>query len=88
MREKRPPQGLRPHQQRFTRSTQLALLREVTANFGGILYAMHMLFDEQYDFHGIAPWPETASALANSVYSFASWDWSLADTSSVVHLGK
>jgi hypothetical protein len=84
----KPPQGLRPHQQRFTRSTQLALLREVTANFGGILYAMNMLFDEYYDFHGIAPWPETATTMANSVYSLASWEWSLVDTASVVELGK
>lgn len=49
-----PPQRLQPHQQRFTRNTQLAILREVTANFGSILFAMNMLFDEHYNFRGIA----------------------------------
>jgi hypothetical protein len=83
-----PPKGLLPHQQRFTRNTQLAILREVTANFGSILFAMNMLFDEQYDFRGIAPWPETATAIANSVYNLASWDWSLTDTSSIVRLDR
>jgi len=83
-----PPQGLRPHQQRFTRNTQLAILREVTANFGSILFAMNMLFDEHYDFRGIAPWPETATALANSVYSLAAEGWSLTDSSSIVQLDR
>lgn len=83
-----PPQGLRPHQQRFTRNTQLALLREVTANFGTILLAMNVLFDEHYDFRGIAPWPKTATAIANSVYSLAAEGWSLTDRSSVVQLDR
>ena len=83
-----PPQGLRPHQQRFAHNSQLAVLREVAANFGSILFAMNMLFDEQYDFRGIAPWPETATAIANSFYSLASWDWSLTDTSSLIRLDR
>ena len=85
---RQPLQGLRPHQQRFTRNTQLAILREVTANFGSILFAMNMLFDEQYDFRSTAPWPETATALANSVYSLAAEGWSLTDSSSVVQLDR
>jgi hypothetical protein len=85
---RQPPQGLRPHQQRFTRNTQLAILREVTANFGSILFAMNMLFDEQYDFRGIAPWPETATALANSGYSLAAEGWSLTDSSSSIRLDR
>lgn len=85
---RQPPQGLRPHQQRFTRNTQLAILREVTANFGSILFAMNMLFDEHYDGRGIAPWPETTTALANSIYSLAAEGWSLTDSSSVIRLAQ
>jgi hypothetical protein len=84
----RPPQGCRPHQQRFTRNAQLAVLREVTANFGGILYAMNMLFDEAYESQSITPWPDTATAIANSAYSLASWEWSLTDSASTVWLER
>ena len=49
---------------------------------------MNMLFDEQYDGRGIAPWPETATALANSVYSLAAEGWSLTEQSSVVQLDR
>ena len=51
-------------------------------------FTMNMLFDEHYDGRGIAPWPETATALANSVYSLAAEGWSLTDSSSIVQLDR
>ncbi|WP_162909789.1 hypothetical protein [Aggregatilinea lenta] len=83
-----PPQGLKPHGQRFTRQGQQAVLREVTANLGSVLFAMNMLFDEEYRLDTCVAWPKTATALANSFYNNCGSEWSLTATSSSISLHK
>jgi hypothetical protein len=56
-----PPQGLKPHQQRFTKNSQLAVMKEVTANFGSILFTINLLFDENYSIRDVPAWPHTAT---------------------------
>jgi hypothetical protein len=83
-----PPQGLKPHQQRFTKNSQLAVMKEVAANFGGILFTMNLLFDENYSIRDVPAWPHTATAVANSLYGRSESDWSLTDSSASVTLHK
>lgn len=83
-----PTPRLQPHQQRFTASAQRSVLREVTANLGAVLFLLDPLFNENYRFKDLPAWPQTATALANSLHGSAAFDWSLVDTSSSVMLPK
>jgi len=83
-----PPQGLKPHQQRFTKNSQLAVMKEVAANFGSILSTMNLLFDENYSIRDVPAWPHTATAVANSLYGMSEPGWSLTDACSAVILDK
>jgi len=82
----RPPHPLRPQQRRFTQATERRLLREVSANLGGVLFAFDDLFDASSARAGLPAWPQTASALASTLYSGWATGWSLADVSSPVTL--
>jgi hypothetical protein len=80
-------EAIRPHQQRFNRQNQLALMRELTANMGGVLFTMDTLFDPDYDVRNLLPVrPQTATAMANSFYGASAWSWSVSDSSSTVTL--
>jgi hypothetical protein len=83
---KAPTPPLKPHEQRFTKSTQLAVMREVTANMGSVLFMLDPLFDPNYNYEGLPVWPQTATAMANYFYGMSAWDWSLTDSSSPVTL--
>jgi hypothetical protein len=83
-----PMEALQPHEQRFNRKNQLAVLREVTANMGSVLFTMDMLFDPDYAFKDLPVWPQTATAVANSFHGISASDWSLTDSSSRVTLRK
>lgn len=86
---KMPKEAIRPHQQRFNRRNQLALMREVTAKIGSVFFTMDTLFDPNYEFNDMFPvWPQTATAMANSFYGVSAWGWSVTDFSSPVTLRK
>jgi hypothetical protein len=85
---KTPPELLKPHQIRFTKRTQLAIFREVTANMGNAFAMMDPLFDPDYEYKALPLWPHTATALANSFYGLSVSSWSLTDVSSPVMLRK
>lgn len=83
-----PDPPLQPHQQRFTRRGQLALLREVTSNLGAAYTMFDILFDVYYRFRDFPSWPETATALSRSEDGSAAANWSLTDSSAPVTLPK
>lgn len=86
---KTPDEAIQPHQQRFNRRHQLALIRDVTAKIGSVFFTMDMLFDPNYGFNDMIPvWSQTATALANSFYGISAWGWSMTDFSSPVTLRK
>jgi hypothetical protein len=85
---KAPTPPLKPHEQRFTKSTQLAVMREVTANMGSVLFMLDPLFDPNYRYEGLPAWPQTATAMADYFYGMSAWDWSLTESSSPVTLYK
>jgi len=85
---KAPTPLLQPHQGRFTRSAQLAVMREVTANMGSALFMLEPLFDPNYIYEDFPVWPQTATAIANYFYGMSAWDWSLTDSSTPVTLYK
>ena len=84
-----PEPHLLPHQQRLTSREQRGVMREIAANFGAVFYLWDELFDEEFHDNLLPTWPATARAMANSAYAaWASSNWSLIDTSSVVTLYK
>jgi hypothetical protein len=85
---KAPTPPLKPHEQRFTKSAQLAVMREVTANMGSVLFMLDPLFDPTYSFEGLPVWPQTATAMANNFYGMSAWNWTLTGSSSPVTLYK
>jgi hypothetical protein len=84
----RPPHPLRPQQRRFLKVAEHRLLREVSANLGSVLWAFDDLFDASSR-RGVLPaWPQTASALASTLYSGWATAWSMRDISSPVVLDR
>ncbi len=53
---------------------------------GSVLFAFDDLFDASSAREGLPAWPQTASALASTLYSGWATGWSLADVSSPVTL--
>ncbi len=79
---------LKPHQQRFTAPSRRRLLRDVAANLGAVLFWFDALFAERHEFDELPRWPETASALVNTLYGVSALHWSLADSSATITLMK
>ena len=83
-----PVPALRPHEQRFNRKDQRAVMREVTANMGSVLFTMDTLFDPNYELKDLPLWPRSATAVANSLYGISVSRWSLTGSSSPIALRK
>ncbi|MFC1960817.1 hypothetical protein ACFLYO_08905 [Chloroflexota bacterium] len=75
-------------QQRFKRAARLALMRDVTARMGGVMFLMGPLFDPDDPVNEFDPWPQTATAVRYAYHSIEPMGWSLTDSSSVVVLPK
>jgi len=84
----RSPHSLRPHQRRCTPTTERRLLREVSAKLGSVLFAFDDLFDASSPRAGLPTWPQTASALASTLYSGWATGWSLEGVSAPVALAR
>ncbi len=84
----RPPHALRPQQRRFTPAMERRLLREVSSKLGSALWAFDDLFDASSAREPLPAWPQTASAIASTLYSGWATGWSLADVSSPVVLHR
>jgi hypothetical protein len=66
--------------------TERRLLREVSAKLGSALWAFGTLFDASSAGGALRDWPQTASAIASTLYSGWVAEWSLEDVSCPVTL--
>ena len=83
-----PLHPLLSHQQRFNHNTQLAIMRNVTARMGSVLFTLRTLFDTHQQHPELPAWPKTATLLVHSTEEITPAGWSLTESSAPVRLDK